>query len=320
MSRVMFTSEHPLGRAENLRAVFDAYDGPKDFVRGIRHMRTAPQKGYSVVVCDSLPEPMAEKRSTSLVVINHGILGGKLYALDERRDLGERDFGQIDHVISSSTGCVPIASRMFGIPAERVLPLGMPRTDAYIGKAKGDGKTPLAKFERAYLYAPTYRASGEGRLPRIDWRLLSELLDRDECIAVKRHYFDREPLVGWQLPNVIEVEPMLPSAPWLMDCDVLLTDYSSIVLDGYVLGKPSVLAIDGMDAYMAARGMYMPYPGSYGSRWIVAEGHEAALLAMLRNAAEIGLRKMERECLRFTADRCDGHSTQRVCDLIRRLA
>ena len=315
---VMFTSDHGLGRAENLNAVWEAYKLPKRFVRGTENMSKAAQEGYAAVVCDTLPRYMPDKGSCKLIVIDHGIMG-KTYALDEPRDgIDKRAFGQIDAALCASTKTVGIVAGMFGIPTEKVHALGFPRTDAYVGKSKGDGGTFMAKYARAYLYAPTYRGSDDrGWLPRIDWEKLDSMLEDDEIIVVKRHYFQREPIVTADVERICEVAPVTGTTPYLLDCDVLVTDYSGIVVDGYLAGKPSVLTVDDMDTYLANRGMYLDYPSQYGSRTIVAEGDEEGLLAMMREAAENGMGEVERSFADLCADMCDGHAAERVAELVR---
>ena len=320
--RVLFVSEHDLERAENLRAVYEAYDGPKRFSRGIRHMESAPRDGYAAVVCDSLPVYMPNKGDCKSIVIGHGINGDKKYALDEKRaGIDKLALLQIDYAVNQSTQTAEIMARQFGIPLERVVNLGMPRTDAFFGKSKGDGGTPLGRFKRAYFYAPTYRDQLNGkRLPRINWQKLDKMLADDEAIVVKRHYFQRKPVTGGRLRRIAEVEPHMASTPFVVDCDVLLTDYSSIVFDAYVAGKPSVLTVDDMESYLSTRGMNLDYPREYGSRWLRAERNEVGLLATLREAAHTGMTDVEHGIRRRVADMCDGHSTERVCELIRSIA
>ena len=319
---VMFTSDHTLQRAENLRAVWGAYKGPKEFVRGTERMSDAARNGYAAVVCDTLPRYMPDKGDCKSIVIGHGITGDKKYALDETRDgIDTRAFAQIDAAIATSTKTVDIVAGQFGIPPERVYPLGMPRTDFYVGKRKGDGETFLGRYRRAYLYAPTCRICDDGgHLPRIDWAKLDEMLEDDEIIVVKRHYFQSEPIVTADVDRICEIPLSEPSTPYLIDCDVLLTDYSSILFDAYVLGKPGVLLTDDMDAYLSTRGMYFDYPTKYSSRWIVAEGNEGKLLGHLRAACVTGMRHTERSCRELVADMCDGNSAKRVCDFIYELA
>ena len=315
---VLFVSNHSLERGENLRAVWDAYDGPKKFVKGVGSMTHI--SGHPVVVCDTLT-PYIPRKDFKIVNIGHGITGDKLYGLDEQRPgIDPRALAQNDYVISTSTKTVDMAAGQFGIPADRALPLGMPRTDWYIGKGKGDGGTFMAKFERAYLYAPTFRGPNDGdRLPNIDWDKLDGLLEDDEILVVKRHYYTKRRLTDGDFAHIAEASYLEPSAPYLMDCDVLITDYSSIMFDAYVLGKPCVLDVTDMDAYLATRGMYFDYPKQYCSRCIAAEGNEEKLLAHLRAACVTGMRHTERSLIDKVADMCDGHSSERVCDLIRSL-
>ena len=318
VGKVMFTSDHALERAENLRAVYEAYKLPKEFVRGTGNMATAPKQGYAAVVCDTLPRYMPDKGDCKSIVIGHGIEGGKLYALDEKRGgIDKRAFKQIDAAINASTGTVDIMQRMFGLPARKVAALGMPRSDRYAGKRKGDGKTFLARYKRAYLYVPTYRSQDDGgHLPRIDWEKLDSMLEDDEIVVVKRHYFQRQPIVAGEVDRIAEMLTGEASEPYLIDCDVVMTDYSSILFDGYLLGKPCVLLTDDSGEYLASRGMYLKYPEQYSSRSLAAEGHEEELLAMLREAAANGMSETEDACRQLTADMCDGHASERVCKLV----
>ena len=312
---VLFASNHTLERDEAIRAVFGAFRGPKELIRPVEAIKDV--HGYKVVVTDTLT-PYVPDKDFTLVNIGHGITGGKLYALDEQRaGIDERAMAQTDYVINASTKTVDIVAGQYGIPRERVMPLGFPRTDMLAGKSKGDGGTFLTRYRRAYLYAPTFRGRNDGEsLPRIDWAKLDALLEDDETIVVKRHYFQRAPIVTADVDRIAEVATSEGIAPYLMDCDVLVTDYSSTLFDAYMLGKPCVLLTDDMDAYLSTRGMYFDYPAAYSSRSLAAEGHEEELLAMLRDAAANGMGEAERACRELTADMCDGHSAKRVCDFI----
>lgn len=315
---VLFATNYDLGRDESIRAVWDAYDGPKELVRPVEAIAKAT--GYPVVVTDTLT-PYVPNKDFKLVNIGHGITGGKLYANDElRRGIDADALSQTDYVVNASTQTVDIVARQYGISLDNVVPLGFPRTDAMVGMRKGDGKTFLAKYQRVYLYVPTFRGKNDGdRLPVIDWALLDSMLGDDELFVVKRHYFTRWPLTSGRYEHIVELSPSEGSTPYLIDCDVLITDYSSIMLDGYVLGKPCVLLTDDMDAYMSTRGMYLDYPSQYSSRWLDAEGNEDVLLAIARDAALNGMGDTEHKCLSLVADMCDGHSAERVVEFLRGL-
>jgi len=116
--------------------------------------------------------------------------------------------------------------------------------------------------------------------------------------------------------RIVEVTPNEGIEPYLIDCDVVITDYSSVVFDAYLLGKPVVLTVDDADKYLSTRGMYFDFPQGYSSRWLCAEGNEEDLLNMLREAAQNGLTDMERGFVDEVADMCDGHAAERVCEFI----
>ena len=111
--------------------------------------------------------------------------------------------------------------------------------------------------------------------------------------------------------SVREALKMEPTVRYLYDADVVITDYSSIMFDAYLLGKPVVL-FEKQTGYVKNRGMYLDYPEEYCSRYAT---NERDLIQLARFAHD--LRKTERDCLNYVADMCDGHSCERICELIR---
>ena len=316
---VLFSSDRPLERAENLKAVWDAYDGEKEFVRYIPNACMALSSKYSVFVCDCTPQYSPNKGDVKTIFVGHGVLCDKLYGLD-CNESHRKGVEQVDYAVTPEGLPREHTATALGMPIERVLPLGFPMADKYHGKRKGDGDTVLSAVRRAYLYVPTWRPKSTPPLPRIDWAKLDAMMDDDEIIVVKRHMCTPKNLVGVHLEHVKEYSNTLPSVPFLIDCDVLVTDFSSILIDGYILGKPSVLVTDGADGFNEAHGLYEEYPTFYGSRAVHAEENEETLLETLRDAFGSGLGKVERRCLESTVGVCDGKSAKRVADLIGELA
>ena len=110
--------------------------------------------------------------------------------------------------------------------------------------------------------------------------------------------------------HIVEYSPYIPSAPYLIDCDVVISDYSTIIFDGYLLHKPAVL-FEKDSGYVDIRGMRLDYPDEYCSRYCK---DEESLLRMVREAD--GLTETERKVTQRVADACDGHATERLCNLI----
>ena len=297
-----------LHRAENMKCLYDAYPGEKKFVsiNDGSYSKEAYTGKYSLIVIDIFPTEHPMKT----IMMWHSIQGGKYIGLDERRTYYHESYARfIDAIITAGYGGSEMFHRCTKVPMERIFDLGMPRTDRYKRKRKGDGHTALAE-KRAYLFAPTYRGFNDSPPPMIDWEWLDEHLTDDEILAVKPHPYDgfRTGVEGCR--HIIEIPRMEASVNYLYDADVVITDYSSIIFDGYLLKKPAVLFEKDMN-YHRTRGMYLPYPDGYCSR---LARNERELLEHLRSAKR--LRTAERKCLDYVADACDGHSIERICAFI----
>lgn len=297
MSGVLFTSVRPLERAENLKAVFDVYDGEKAFIQrkdgesipGIHSGR------YTVVVADGLIEESPGK----YIWIGHGMGAGKKIGLHHPSCVFKGS-KLITYAIASSEEMVPFVASFCGISKSKVVPLGMPRTDAYFKakQAPHDGKV--------HLYAPTFR----GGFWAPDFNKIWRMLPPGDKFIYKPHMVTKQKLVSfWQgIETASEKEP---STPYLVDADTVITDYSSIMFDAMVLRKPVVLFAKDCDNYLRARGMYCQYPEAYSEYY--AED-EAGLMNVLPRAEWSDYLETRRE---YFCGACDGHSTARTIELIR---
>ena len=312
----LFCSRHPLERAENLKAVWDAYHGDKCFKQGIEFCHKADDDGFNVLVYDEIPTYRPNRGRCKGIFIGHGIPGIKSYGLDEPSHwIDDRVCEQIDFAISPSQKSRDIIARQLGMSVDKVLPLGFPRTDKYFTLQHGG--TIMEDYTRAYLYAPTFRYDfDEAPLPKINWAKLDRLLKHDEIFIVKRHYFTEEPLVNVFTRNIIEVNFTEPSTPYLVDCTVLITDFSSMLFDGYILNKPSIIATDYIEGYRKNRGVYLDYPNQHGSRQMTLEHNEDMLIGALREAANNGMQDADFSCKDWACSACDGQSSKRVAELI----
>ena len=321
MGKVLFTSSRPLYRAENVRAVWDKCPFDKEFARidpcgNCPAAADAWRNGFSVIVTDEFLKYVDRKDRVSVVMIEHGLSGMKLYGLDQAvRYYTPEQAALIDYWVTPSEPTRGFNASAAGIPVERCLPLGMPRTDLYVGKVKGDGGTLMASYARAYLFAPTFRAGWEPPAPVIGWGAVDQQLGDDEVLVVKRHMMARDSIAGEGFEHIVEIPPTEPSAPYLIDCDVVITDYSSIILDGYVLGKPGVCFCPDEKEYCAKRGFYRRFPEGY-TRFAVYD--QELLVEKAREAIEMGEAAVA-QYREFFAGCCDGLSSVRVVDLVRSL-
>ena len=316
---VLFNSIRPLHRCENLTAVWEAYDGDKIFKKcGYTDLVKFKNDHYDIVVTDEFIRNKAPHQK--IIMIAHGLNGGKLYGIDQPQgQFTKKSCKLIDYYIATSEYGRKFAASAAGIPIERCIPLGMPRTDKYFGKHKGDGNTILSRYKRSYLYLPTFRAKYNNPMPNINYEYLNSLLEEDEIFVIKRHMIKKNKILSKTFTNIYEVDSIQTTFQYLFDCDVIITDFSSALFDAYLLGKPSVLTADENDEYLKSRGMYMNYPFEYSSRFISVENNEEQLVKLMRDAAENGMTDIERRCCELTANACDGHSTERVVNFIKSL-
>ena len=293
MNTVLFTSQRPLERCENIKALYDAYDGPKEFAQLNWWRAGFDVSPYHLMVTDEIPGMECDR----IIFIPHGMEGTKKYGLDQPRPYAtERLCHMITYAVCQSEKTVPLMANQLDLPEDKVLPLGMPRTDLYERKEHHDKKL--------YLYAPTYGAEQP-----VDWQKIDSMLDDDEVLVVKPHMLSGR-IIWDEYKHIYEASNDEPSAPYLMSCNVLITDYSSIMLDGLYARIPTILFTKDK-TYTERRGMYYQYPEAYSSYYT---DNEETLIEMLRSC------KWEDEEKRsFFCGACDGHSRERVIDLIRRV-
>ncbi|MCK2221429.1 bifunctional glycosyltransferase family 2 protein/CDP-glycerol:glycerophosphate glycerophosphotransferase [Actinomadura sp. ATCC 31491] len=143
---------------------------------------------------------------------------------------------------------------------------GTPRCDALVrGEPSGDvrGRLDIPPDRRILLYAPTYRdrAMGSGQSVRADLELLAEELAGEWVLVLRTHPVERyEP--PEHLRHFVRAAGSYPDVNDLMlASDALLTDYSSVMCDYAITGKPMVFYIDDWDDYrLSERGVYHDLP------------------------------------------------------------
>ena len=290
---VLFTSLRPLDRAENIKAVYDAYDGEKQFVQRKRweQIEDLHSGKYRLLVADELPGDTPGK----CLFIGHGMGAIKTYGLDMPRPFFEHP-EYVTYAIASSRDMIPIVANQIGISESQVIPLGMPRTDAYFGEVTYED----------HLYAPTFRPGGWMPDLNLMWRLMPNGMK----LTVKLH-----PVTGNKVTSVwqnIEVASAWEiSTPYLQRAKTVITDYSSIMFDAMVLRKPVILFAQDREEYLAERGIYYKYPDCYSQRYCEREEH---LIGFMQTAVWTDFDEERRE---FFTGACDGHSVERTIELIR---
>lgn len=161
----------------------------------------------------------------------------------------------------------PIYAQAFGVQEQQVRVVGLPRLDDFL-------RVEPAKLDtdkKICLYAPTFRGNFlEGMYyPELDFEKLAKALP-DYQIVVRYH-----PLCqGKKTESVIESQESLYAL--MKACDVLVSDYSSLMLEYTTLHKPLLCYVPDLERYQQEVGLNIDLPGQIiqtEDEWIDALTH-----------------------------------------------
>lgn len=311
---VLFISSRPMPRCENITAVYEAYQGDKIFDR--MYDRTSDilsgkkDMDYDLVITDEL----VKESKAPVVMIYHGAALGKSYLLQrsDNWDTPGIKAGSklLEYVVTSadSEAAMVTTAHQCGVKLDKVLPFGMPRLDKYVNRLK-----PYKRRDYTYLYAPTFRTLDDEKFGDIDLELIDFLLTDDEKLLIKPHMIFKREMPENHYKHIEFLSKDEPSEEYIFNSDVLITDYSSIMFDAHAMGIPVVLFEKDSAEYLKNPGMCMAYPNGYASRHTQ---YETELVSLCRSAAVLGPKEEDLKCKELTVNMCDGHATERVCDLI----
>lgn len=287
-------------------------------LRAIRFMRLYAQAKV-VFICDSfLPVVSCQKDPrTTVVQLMHSCGLGKKIGYDAKDDIPAGYRGYVyrnyDLVAVTSPNCVgPIAHGMRH-NTDVVRAIGSSRTDFYFDETWIEqclrdfyAAYPQAKGKRVILWAPTFRGNAADPkqigTEQID-QLEQDLGDNFFVIRKVHPHVDNR----YHLSNChLLTECLLPVA------DLMITDYSSIVVDYMFFNKPYVLFAPDWEQYKHERGTYVDLPSL--SPYLVTDG--AALKDTVLTALQEPCEEYVAKNRQFHLSACDGHSTKRIIEFI----
>ncbi len=289
-----------------------------------------------IILMDNIFLPMAYlKRRNSVKVIQlwHGTGTIKKFGqhvnTGRLKELEKKANSNITHLIVNSEETKKLYAEVFGISEDRVYPIGLPKTDELIHRI-GDSerlglnldkdtiyrKYAIPEAAKLVLYAPTFR---DHELKGTD--ILNKLYDlqkwlpEDYYLGLRLHPFIAEASKGIVLPpRVCQMSFETDLNSLLMASDILITDYSSVVFEYCLTGKPMVFFAYDLEEFSGhGRGFYYDYE-AYVPGPVTATAEETA--AVIR---EKGL---DTEKITSFRNRnysyLDGKATDRLLELITR--
>lgn len=205
-----------------------------------------------------------KKKSTKFLHTWHGAsinLCGNAVGL--RKDF---DFSNVDFMCISGEYEREFVKRDFGVRDESIIVTGLPRNDRLYHTSKDEIKKLRKKLnipegKKAILYAPTWRDSNDGGkhysivLP-INWKKWETELGDKYVLLLRTHPYTTEAM-NVDFNDFLRDCTNYPDINDLMlVADVLISDYSSTILDYSILDKPIVCFGYDYDEYSRVRGFY----------------------------------------------------------------
>ena len=207
-----------------------------------------------------------------------------------------------------------ILSKAYAFLRRPVWVEGYPRNDVLIG---GDGSATraalrIAPGERVLLYAPTWRDDRQEIVDFVDPVALAEAMDA--VVLVRGHSRTLQPGHDAEGPRVIDVTGFPDTSQLLLVADALITDYSSVMFDFSVTGKPMYFLVTDIERYRGElRGFYFDLPALAPGPVVTTQDE---LIAALRaDDAERYASRYTRWRQKFNV-RDDGHAADRVVSRI----
>jgi CDP-glycerol glycerophosphotransferase len=209
-------------------------------------------------------------------------------------DTMDREAAAWDYLISPSPFCSEVLPRAFGYMGE-VLETGYPRNDRLtthtsadrqkIRESLGvtDSKTVLI------LYAPTWR--DYKRTATGNWDLVSYLdpgieLPEGFQIMFRGHTNTHNVNSAKAAGNALDVTKYPDVTELYIAADVLITDYSSVMFDFTVTGKPVIFLAPDLERYESERGFYFDFEGTAPGPILKSEQEVLEILSKLPETAK----------------------------------
>ncbi len=237
----------------------------------------------------------------------------------------------IEHVRIHSNYSVALVSSMsvarhyaeaFGNPGDIFTSrIGIPRIDVFgdpqrraAAEARVRATYPLPAGKRVVLYAPTFRGETVRRAryaDLLDLDAMHRALGSDHVLLLKLHPFIRDAVaIPEELRGFVIDASSDPDVNELMlVSDLLVTDYSSVIYEFSLLGRPIVFLAPDEGAYDQERGFYFDFRAEAPGPIV----DTTAELAELIRADEFDLDRV-RAFARQSFDAPPGGATRRLVD------
>lgn len=241
----------------------------------------------------------------------------------ESRQILKRISENTDYLIVTSQNVKKYYSEAFQMPEEKIKSLGLPRMDYYfeghdLEKLKGQfcKRFGISSDKKIILYAPTFRDEEKYNdvFSFLDLEKFNEELGDDYVLALRLH----PKIKDFYKADISSESRYVDVSDWqseqelMLLSDILITDYSSIMIEYCVLQRPIIFFAYDLDSYLAnERGFYYDFTKSVPGP-IAYTCDE--LIEMIKND-EFDKGKIS-DFVKTQFDEVDGKSSERIVDFL----
>ncbi|RRK10459.1 CDP-glycerol--poly(glycerophosphate) glycerophosphotransferase [Lactiplantibacillus garii] len=297
----------------------------------VRTLAKALATSRYVILDDFYPlvYPLRIRENADLIQVWHAVGAFKTFGYSRLGMPGGPKIQSLNHrnytkALVSSHNVADKYAEGFGISDEKVVPLGIPRTDVFFDQAKQrtirerlEADLPFIKGKKVILFAPTFRGNGQQSayypFEMLNFKAIYEALHEDYVFLLKIHPFvQNKPTLPYEYADFYyDVSDYREINDLLLVADQLITDYSSVCFEYALLNRPMVFFAPDLADYMQSRSFYFNYfdfiPGS------LAE-NTGDLIEQLQHP-QVNQAKLD-GFVNFFFDDLDGHSTARFVDAL----
>ena len=270
---------------------------------------------------------MSFKKQTKVVQLWHAPGASKKFggsvASPQEVEMLSKISKNTDYLISSSKKIDDYYSEAFQIDKSKIKALGLPRIDYYfenhdLDKLKEDflNKYNFDSNKKIILYAPTFRDEKKYNnvFDFLDLRKFNEVLGNDYVLALRLHPkikdFYSESIESGE--KYIDCSDYPSEQELMLLSDLLITDYSSIMIEFAILNKPIIFFVYDLDNYLETeRGFYYDFKKTVPGKLVY---NSDELINAIKNN-EFDKDKIS-GFLMTQFDVIDGKSSERVVDFL----
>lgn len=256
--------------------IYWAFHNPNDFkIDGANIVKTNSLKYFIIAlrakywITNSGIERGLKFKNKKTIYINtwHGSAIKKIGEDSNNKSLIFFRTSKPDYMIAQSEFDIEIFSRLFNISKDKIRMVGLPRNDELFDFSQNEvdaikEKLELPKDKKIILYAPTFREYQKDKngcyiAPPINILLWKKYLADNYIILFRAHY---------EICTIMNIEEddflfnvsNYPNLNELLKVsDILISDYSSVIIDYSILERPIYSYAYDYEEYCDKRGLYI---------------------------------------------------------------